>query len=142
MTKFLKHMAAMMILVAAVAGCASGAKGPSDEELITNTVNTFVTGMKTKDVDLLLSAVSENFSTSDAPDKASLGDFLKNAIDAGYLEEVEIGMEEATREFTDAKDSVYVYPLEIESLAGVATMGLTLAKEEGNWLIAGMDLEM
>lgn len=142
MTKMLKHMAMMMVLVAAVAGCASGTKGPTDDELITNTVNTFVTGMKTKDVELVLSAVSANFSTSDAPDKAALGDFLKNAIDAGYLEEVEIGMEETTREFTETKDSVYVYPLEVESLAGVATMGLTLAKEEGNWLISGMDLEM
>lgn len=142
MMKMLKHMTATMILVAAVAGCASTAKGPSDDELITNSINTFVTGMKSKDVAVLLSAVSANFSTSDAPDKESLGNFLQNAIDAGYLEEVEVGMEDTTREMSDAKDSVYVYPLEIESLAGVATMGLTLKKEEGNWLITSMDLEM
>lgn len=140
--KMMKHAAAALALALVVAGCASGGKGPSDAELIDAAVGDFIAGMQTQDVEKIMSVVSDNFRNPEASSKAALGDFLGNAIAAGYLEQVEIGTEEATQSRDDGTEEVYVYPLEVESLAGVATIGLTLKKEEGAWLITGMDLEM
>lgn len=140
--KIVKQMAVALAVAVALAGCASGGKGKSDAELIDATVATFIAGMESKDVEMIMSAVSENFRNPEASSKAALGDFLGNAIAAGYLEEVEVGKDEATQSRDDGTDEVYVYPLEVESLAGVATIGLTLKKEAGGWLITGMDLEM
>jgi hypothetical protein len=67
---------------------------------------------------------------------------MKNAIDAGYLEGVKVTTESAKRQKAEGKPQVEVYPIEVESNAGVATIGMTITKEGKEWLITNMDVQM
>lgn len=127
------------LTLALVCGCAGLQKGPTDEEQIAALISGWRDAMLAQDIDKIMVAFSENFTHSEAPDKAALKDFLQSAIDMGYIEGAEIAIDEAktTIEGTTAT----VYPIALRSAAGEVTLELTLTKEEAGWLITTMDIE-
>jgi len=78
-----------------VAGCATTAKGPSDEEQIRQRIQEGIAGLKAKNYDLFGGMVSENFSSAVVGDKNDLLDYLKNADDMGFLDELEVSLDDA-----------------------------------------------
>ena len=131
-----------LVSVLVVAGGCAGLGGPSDEELISAVVEKWAAAMVKPDVDVVLETYSENFSHYEVPDKASLEEFLNQAVEMGYLEDAEVYLEDAETEIDPEAGTAMVYPIDLSSSAGYVTIELNLAKEEdAGWLITGMDIE-
>lgn len=128
-----------LILALAMAGCATMAKGPSDEELIQETLGIWEEGMLAHDVDKIQLAISENFANERVSSKAELGEMNRRIMESGYLEGMEISMENS--EQTREGDVVTVYPIDLTSPAGALSVKLTLTKEENAWLITSLAVD-
>lgn len=129
---------AAALLAVTMAGCAT-VGGPSDDEMIQNTLAAWSAGLTEQNVEKCLGTISENFSADQSADKAKLGEFIQDAIDAGYLEEAEVSLDSA--QYTKEGDKCTVYPVDLMSAAGSVAVELVLTKEEGKWLITGMSVD-
>ena len=58
-----------VLAVVLLCGCATLAKGPSDEELIKSALGVWTAGIKAKDIDKVMSVHSEKFESSEATGK-------------------------------------------------------------------------
>jgi len=133
-------MLAVTILAAVVvAGCASTPKGPTDQELVAQTVNAWVEAMKAGDVDGVMKTYSESFTHYEWGDKEGLQIFLEDAKDMGYLDDLEVAIDELETEIEDGEATVY--PIELEGAFGSVTIELVLKKEIDKWLVVGMTAE-
>lgn len=140
MKKSMIAMLAVTVLAAAlVAGCASTTKGPTDQELVAQTVGAWVEAMKASNVDELMNCYSESFEHYEWGDKAGLEDFLKDAVDMGYMDDMEVATDEMETEIEDGEATVY--PIELEAGFGSVTIELVLKKELDKWLVVGMTAE-
>lgn len=126
-------------MVFAVAGCQTGAKGPSDEELVTSATDTFMKALVAKNPDAAITVVSPDFSHADAGDREGLRRFIADAVDSGYLDDAEADFSGV--EYTLEADKARAYPIVINSAAGSATMGVELTKKDGAWMITGLEIE-
>jgi len=134
---------AVLMTVALIGGCAGGAKGPSDEELIKVQVDTFKAALIEKNIDKLMTVVSENFYHPEVGGKAEAKELLTQGLDSGYTEGGEVDLSQAKTEIKE--DTATVYPIQASSTAGSVTVGLTLKKEkvgkEVNWFVTMLDVE-
>ena len=126
------------ILAIGFTGCAT-TRGPSDEVLVQQTLDAWGKTLVAKDVDSFMKNFSEKFSSSQAADKATLAKFIKEAIDSGYLDDAKVSYENAQRAIKDGKCTVY--PVDLSGTAGSVACELTLVKEEGRWLVIGMEVD-
>ena len=129
---------AVALFAAVVTGCATTSK-PTDDEMIQTTIAAWSAGLTEKNVEKFLTSISEDFASDQAEDKATLGDFIKDAIDSGYLEEGEITLTDA--QYTKEGDTCTVYPVDLASAAGSVSVALVLTKKDGNWLITAMSVD-
>lgn len=129
---------AVALFAAVVTGCATTSK-PTDDEMIQTTIAAWSAGLTEKNVEKFLTSISEDFASDQAEDKATLGDFIKDAIDSGYLEEGEITLTDA--QYTKEGDTCTVYPVDLASAAGSVSVELVLTKKDGNWLITAMSVD-
>lgn len=121
-------------------GCATGAKGPSDEELISSTLINWKAGMEDKNVDLIEMAISDAFSHYEYGNKDQMLSFLKGAFNDGTLDSAKVNLE--TAETKVDGDTASVYPVELMASFGSATLGFTLTKEaDGAWRVTTMTVE-
>ncbi len=130
--------AAALLLTLGLAGCAT-TKGPSDEVLIQQTLDAWAKTLVAKDVDSFMKNFSEKFTSSQAADKSTLANFIKEAIDSGYLDDAKVSFDNAKRALKDGKCTVY--PVDLSGTAGSVASELTLAKEDGKWLVVGMEVD-
>jgi hypothetical protein len=130
--------AVALLLALGMAGCA-GKKGPSDEVLIQQTLDMWAKTLVAKDVDSFMTNFSEKFASSQAADKKTLANFIKEAVQSGYLDDAKVSYENAQRTMKDGKCTVY--PVDLSGAAGSVAAELTLAKEEGRWLVVGMEVD-
>ena len=128
----------LLTVLALLVGCASGGggsaapAGPSDTELINNLVVEAMTALKSKDIDGMVAAYSDDFS-SDNGDKADTIAFLQGAADQGFLDGVEVdtsGIEVAVD-----GDTATAGPVGLEGAFGAMTLGFDLAKRDGRWWV-------
>jgi len=130
--------AGALLLTVALVGCA-GKKGPSDEELVQQTLDAWAKTLVAKDVDSFMLTFSEKFTSSQAADKPTLAKFIKEAIESGYLDDAKVSYENAKRTMKDG--TCTVYPVDLSSSAGSVAAALTLEKGEGKWLVIGMEVD-
>lgn len=128
----------MLLLTLGLAGCA-GMRGPSDEELIQQTLDAWGKTLVAKDVDSFMATFSEKFTSSQAADKPTLAKFIKEAIDSGYLDDAKVSFENAKRTMKDG--TCTVYPVDLSGTAGAVSAELTLAREDDKWLVTGMEVD-
>jgi len=129
-------LTAVLVLTA---GCASLGKGPTDEELIQQTLDQWSAGLVEKDVDKLAATISENFSAQEADTKEELIEFIRQGIDAGYFEDAEVSREDA--EYTMEEGKCDVYPVDLSSSMGSVSVGIILSKEDSKWLVTGLEVD-
>ncbi|HDP33557.1 MAG TPA: hypothetical protein ENN29_00430 [Candidatus Hydrogenedentes bacterium] len=129
----------MVLFAALVTGCATGGSGLSDEEMVRLQLDQWSQGLIEQDMDKFLATISENFTARQAPDKETLAGFIEQAIEAGYLDEAEVSLEDA--QFTIVDGVCSVYPVDLMSIAGSVAVELTFTKEDGKWLVTGMDVD-
>ena len=130
---------ALALCATIITGCATGGSKLTDEEMIQLQLDKWSQGLIEQDMDIFLATISENFSARQAPDKETLAGFIEQGIEAGYLEEAEVFLEDA--QFTIENNLCSVYPVDLMSMAGSVAVELTFTKEDGNWLVTGMDID-
>ena len=133
------ELAVAVLAAALVSGCASTAKGPTDEELIAQTIGSWVEATKAKNIDGMMSNYSESFQNDEWGDKAGLQSFLKDALDMGYMEDMEVLTDKMETKIENGEATVY--PIQLQAAFGAATIEFVLKKEADKWLIVGMTAE-
>ena len=138
----MKKAGLVLVVVSAmvmVAGCATTPEGPTDEELIQQTLDQFSAAIIEKDIDKLGAILSEKFSAPEEESKQDFLDFMQSAIDSGYLDDAEVSREDAQQ--TMGEGTCDVYPVDLMSSAGSVSVELHLTKEDGGWLITSLDVD-
>jgi ketosteroid isomerase-like protein len=120
-----------LLFCSLICGCQTG---PTDEELINTTMNTWKQAVIDQDVDTFMAVYSEDFSGSNGEDKEQVREFMSEAFDQGYLDNVDINLEIAQLTITD--DTAQFSPVDIAADIGEVTVDFTLKKEDKNtWRI-------
>lgn len=133
-------LGASIVMVAAGAGCAGLAKGPSDQELIDQALNNWKVGMETKDIAKIETLISEAFSHYEYGNREQLLGFLSSTFSQGDLDNAQVVLDQAKT--TIEGDSATVYPTELTAAFGSATIEFSLKKEsDGVWRVVSMNVE-
>ena len=134
-------MAGVAVLVLVLAcGCATTAKGPTDEEIIKANTAGSTAAAKAGDIDKLLTYYSDKFSHYEFGDKAGFKNFLNGAKDSGYLQGVEVDLSKA--QTTIEGDKATVGPVTVSGGFGSAQIQFEVVKEAGDWKISGMEMNL
>jgi ketosteroid isomerase-like protein len=122
------------MVVALVCGCAMFGKGASDEELITRTIEGYSAALAAKDIDGVMAAYSEDFQGEGGGDKDAMRQLFEGAIDAGYLDDLEV--DDADCQIKIDGETATVGPVEYSSAMGSMSFEFTMKKEaDGMWRI-------
>ncbi len=119
------------------AGCATTGKGASDAELIQQRIAEGIAAIKAKNFDAFDGMVSDNFSSGAVGDKQDLMDYLKNADDMGFLDDIEIDLADA--ETVIEGETATVSPVTASGSFGSLSLEFTGAKENGKWVVSGVE---
>jgi ketosteroid isomerase-like protein len=126
-----------VLTVTLMCGCMSETvgRGPSDEELINQTLSKWKAAVLDQDIDMLMALHSESFKNFEAPDKESQEAVMQNYFDAGYMDDAKVGLEGA--EIAIEGDKANVTGVVLDVTVGESRYPLTfgLQKENGAWLI-------
>lgn len=134
MTKYAKYVGICALALAVGLGCATAAKGPSDQEQIQSVLNKWGQSLVAKDVNALMALYSENFQAQ-GRGKADMKEFIEDAIDEGYLEDAKV--DTSAVQIAIEGDTATATPITLEGPAGSMSLRLDLSKENGQWLIVG-----
>lgn len=124
----------VVLAAALIGGCQMG---PTDEALINTTIGTWKTAMIAQDLDKIMETYSEDFESMEGGDKEASREFLEGFFEQGYVDNAEVDLEEAETKIEENEAEVSGVELILEQ--GTITLDFTLQKEEGNWLIVGVD---
>lgn len=137
-----KQLSLFTVLVAiicvslVVLGCQT-TKKLTPEEAVTAQVNKFAEAMKAKNLDGVMAVFSEKFEHYEWGDKAGAREFLQQALDVGYLDDLEIDLSKIQIKVEGS--TATVYPIDIRGNFGSTTIELVFTNENGNWLVTGLD---
>ena len=140
---------ACVFAVVLSAGCATGPKGPTDEELVLQQAQAFAADLVAGNVDKLLGYVSENFTHERVESKEVLANYIEMGKASGRIDDLPEKMKEEEAEvvFDDAEVTITdgtasVYPIEASSMRGSVTAELLFQKDsDGVWRISGLEVE-
>jgi len=110
----------------------------SPEEALLDGLMSFSEKLEEGDLKGAMDAVSDDFSHYEYGDKQGLMDFLQVAADMGYLEELEISLDDAKVALDG--DTATVEEVAVEGLFGNATIELQGAKEDGVWKLVSIEI--
>lgn len=130
---YLLQMVAVLGALMLFAGCQT----VKPEEQVAKQVDAFKAFLLKQDVDGVMTLFSDAFEHYEWNNKAGAKDFLKQAKDMGYLENLTIDTSKATKKIEVNKASVY--PIEVSGSFGSTTIELVFAKEKEGWKIVGME---
>ena len=125
---------------AVLGGCATSGKGMTDEEILGKLTEECIAAALAQDIDKLLTYYSDDFSHYEFGDKAGLKEFLDGAKDMGYLDGLEVSMEQAKT--TIEGDTATIFPVILEGTFGSTEIEFTSKKEGDTWKVIGMDIAM
>ncbi len=118
-----------------ICGCQTLGVGTSDEELISTTMAEWKAAMAAQDIDKLMAVYSENYVSSRGGGKDSIRELMTRAFDEGFMDNVEVKIEDA--QITIEDDKATFGPVEFVSDRGAFVLEYKLQKEEEAWLIVG-----
>ena len=122
------------LAVVVLCGCQILGLGPSDEDLINATMAKWKAALVAHDMDKFMQTYSENYRNIEGGDKNSVREFVAGVIEQGYLDNLEVNLEDA--QITIEGDMATVAPVELTSDAGTYVLEYNkLQKENGDWLI-------
>lgn len=123
----------LVVLAITICGCQTLGVGPSDEEFISATMAEWKAAMVAKDLGRLMATFSDNYVSSRGNGKDSMRERLAGAIKRGFLDNVEVNIENA--QIMIEGDKATFSPVEFTSDRGAMALEYTLQKENGAWLI-------
>jgi len=119
-----------------ILGCQTGKK-VTPEEAISAKINQFAETLKAKNIDGVMGIFSEKFEHYEWGDKAGAREFLQQAVDVGYLDNLEVDLSKLQIKVDG--NTATAYPIDIKGNFGSTTVELTFTNENGNWLVTGLD---
>ncbi len=122
-----------VLIVVLAGGCQIG--GPSDEKLIKNAMADWKAALTAQNLDKVMTAYSENYVSQRGSGKDSIREFMTRVFDEGWMENVNVNLEEVTT--TIEEDKAQFGPVAFISDSGTMKIDYTLQKENGAWLIVG-----
>jgi len=90
-----------------------------------------------QDIEAVVALFADDAVGIDNTDKAGIEEFLTQAKDMGYLEDLEVDVAET--EFTVEPDKVLVCPVTLYGAFGSITLDLTFAPRAGDWKIIAIE---
>lgn len=130
---------AALMMVAMLGGCAT-CKGPSPEEQVQQTLAGWSAAAEAKDVDKLMTFVAENFKSNEWPDKETYRTFVKDSVEMGYLDDLDVTTDKAKITF-EGEDKAIVYPVDLTASFGSASLEVVFMEEDGKWLVSDVKME-
>lgn len=127
----------MLMLMTA---CVTLDPAPTDAELIDTLTEEFIAAVEAKDIDKMMTFVSENFSDDEVGDKEDLRSFLENAKEMGLLDDLEI--DQTKKAITITGDKASGGPALLKGWFGPASLSLEGVKEKDGWKITNMDFQL
>ena len=115
-----------------LAGCQSGR---SDQKLIACTMSDWQTAVEAKDVDKIMEAYSENYTSERGSGKDGVRQFMTRAFERGFMENTKVKLDEA--EAAIDGDKATFGPVKFVSDRGEFVLEYSLAKEDEAWRIVG-----
>jgi len=125
----------MIALLAA--GCATTAKGPTDQEMISKRIQEGVAAIKAKNWGAFEGLVSPKFDSMVVGNRGDLLAYLKNADSSGFLNGLEIDLSEAKTVVTG--DKATVSPVTANGSFGSLTLNFEGVKEKGVWMVTNVE---
>ena len=142
-TRSLWQVGVMVLAVLALIWCATGVKGPSDEELVKSLLTAWKGAILEKNADKIMAAYAESFAHDgyeyQAANKAALRKFIDECKLAGYFDGLQISLGEAVTAIKG--DTATISGIPCTNYQGTVTIGLTAKKGKAGWLIADMTIE-
>ena len=134
MTRMCVRLLICGLMIGLVAGCATTPK-KSDDDLIKETVATVKTALEAKDIEMLLTTFSEDFSHPElAGGKEEAREMLQMGVDAGYADDGEVSI--VDMQITKNDDgTASVYPVDLSGPPGSISVELVMKKEGDVWRI-------
>ncbi len=129
------NLSLAVLAAAMICGCQTLGVGLSDEELVSITMAEWKAALVAKDLDKQMAAFSDNYVSSRGSGKDAMRERMTRAIEQGYLDSVEVNIEDA--QITIEGDKATFGPVEFISDRGTFALEYTLQKEDGAWLIVG-----
>ncbi len=131
---------AICSLALVLAGCATTGKVADPKEIAAEALASFKAGMEGKDVEKILSFISDEFEHYEWGDKETLGMFLEDTMAQGDLDDAEVSYDDA--EYTMEEGAIVIYPVEMVAVFGSATIEFTLKKDaDGVYRVSTMEVE-
>ncbi len=127
---------------AAAAAPAELSAAPADQQAVADQARALCLKMKTDleagNIEGVLALFADDFTHTEYGDKAGLSEFLNQAKDMGYLDDVGISTEGV--EFKVEEGKVTVSPVELSGAFGSAVLDLVLETRNGAWQITGLEV--
>lgn len=101
-------------------------------------VKAWVAAAKAQDIDAMMAPFADNFYNAQLGDKAGARAFLKNALDMGYLDGIEVTMDDA--EIDEENGKVSIYPIDVDGVFGSITIEFIAEQRDGAWKLVGLDI--
>lgn len=128
----------VMLALVLMAGCAtSGKSAMTPEQQIKAKVDAWKTALIAKDLKGVMANFSDKFENDEWGDKAGAERFIGDAIDAGYLDSVEVSDKDMKIKVEGEKATVY--PIDLSGSFGSITLELACTKEKAGWMVTGVE---
>jgi len=124
-----------MAVLAAILVCGCQTAGPSDEQLISTTMDNWKASLMAEDLDKLMAVYSMNYVSTRGTGKDSMREFMNKAFESNFMENVQINIEDA--KIMIEGDKATFGPVVFVSERGTFALEYNLQKEDGAWLIVG-----
>ncbi len=134
-------MVVALVAGALLAGCETGKKGPTPEEQIRQAITDWTAAAQAKDVAKMMTFLAQDFSSSEWPDKESYEAFVKDSVEMGYIDDMEVDTTNMKVTF-EGEDKAVAAPIDISASFGVATLSVVFEEEDGKWLISDLTMDM
>ena len=140
---------AIIGLAVALAGCATGGKKLSPEELVMQQTQAFTNDFLAANVDNFLNYISDSFTNDRVQSKAEIAEHIKTAKEKGRVAEGAQWIKDnngkidlANAKVTVTGDKATVYPIVASADMGSVTVELTFVKDPDKvWRICGINVE-
>ena len=134
--KIVKVLGVCGLVVAFGLGCATGG-GASDEELITNVITAWKTAIEAEDVEAAMACYADSYTDPEGRGKEETGAFLSEAKDQGYMNGIEVDLQDLVIEIDG--DAAVAEPVSLYGSFGGMDLSYGLTKVDGTWLVTSGD---
>ena len=138
-TRIMLHAVVGVFCLAVASGCATSggttAKAASADPKVevTKVLGEWGSALATKNLDSIMTFYSDSFKDGEGRDKMALKDFIKGAIDQGYLDGAKVDVAAAQVSVNGAE--AVVAPVSLSGNMGEISLSLSLKKEANGWRI-------